>query len=144
MLKRLRRNRRAEWEAKKSWDIRHGLVIEALSQSSEKAATLVSDLNVLANTSTNSSDKAELANLRAIRNARSGRISQSIRWWRQALRLLGKKSHSRYYHANLAQIFALKGENAAAQKHFRNALALNPGFSLARRGLEALQDPMQR
>lgn len=139
LLTRLKRMARARVEERKAWDLRHAWIWRALQSKDTAPSALNEALDRAAITASNPADRAEISNLRGLRALLEGTHDEAIRQWRQALRLLGNQPNARYYHVNIAQLAAELGRKDLARQEYGKALEINPGFSLARRGLEGLR-----
>jgi tetratricopeptide (TPR) repeat protein len=64
------------------------------------------------------------------------RYDDAIMWFSKVLQLDGKNVRAMY---NRGLAYELKGDKEAAQKEFREALRLEPGFDLALRGINRLR-----
>lgn len=139
LLERLGRHEAARVERRRLRDLEHARAFESLRGGSGADAALDGLLASLAESADDGAARAEVENMRAILALRAGRPDEALRRWRQALRTAGNQPNARYYHVNLAQVAAHEGQADMARRHFEAALTLNPGFTLARRGLGALR-----
>lgn len=64
------------------------------------------------------------------------RYDDAVVWFSKVLQLDGKNVRAMY---NRGLAYELKGDKAAAQKEFREALRIEPGFDLALRGINRLR-----